>query len=403
MKIFLFLPLLLTAGITKSQEPGYQEISLPELMKLKAEGRNNMLIIDVRTNGEYHDTLSVGQEGNIGRIRGAQHIPLQQLRTDSNALAAFEAYRHKPVYLICSHSYRSRDASLILSRRGFTRVNNVRGGMTEWFRRSSDMEPYRKKYWESKARYQLVSPAALWQSLSAGKKVTLIALRTEPKFFYDSLNQNLNRYLPMFRDVLYYSPSDSLKILQDLQKTKHDQVVILNLVRNGAAAIADWLTAKGIKNAGYLVGGINYFYEYLSDKGLQQKAAGWLSLPAQFGFVSAGSLCEGRNSKEAITRVDIRHDSLYGKERTGIKHNFRYVQNAVHFGGEHGADAFIQKFPDRNRHYVLLSLDGYRGLELAEKLAEKGYKISWLIGGILRLEWYTINMEQFDCSGMLYL
>lgn len=402
MKIILFLLVFITVGKLNSQEPGYEEISLPELMKLKAEGRNDMLILDVRTNGEYHDSSTANREGNIGRIRGARHIPLQQLRTDSNALAAYEAYRDKPVYLICSHSYRSRDASLILKRRGFTRVNNVRGGMTEWFRRSSELEPYRKRFWESKVPYQLVSPAALWESLSAGKKIKLLVLHTEPRTFYDSLNQNLSRFLPLFKAIQHYSLTDSSKILHDLQQSQQDQVVILNHVRNGAAGMVAWLSDQGIRNVGYLVGSMNYFNEYLSDKGLSEKALPYLSFPARFGFVSAGYLCNTKNSREAITWVDIRHDSLYGKERTGIKYNYRYVQNAIHFGGEHGADAFIQKFPDRNRHYVLLSLDGYRGIELAEKLAEKGYKISWLIGGILRLEWYTINMEQFDCGKLLF-
>jgi hypothetical protein len=61
----------------------------------------------------------------------------------------------------------------------------------------------------------------------------------------------------------------------------------------------------------------------------------------------------------------------------------------------------MSAFPDKKKAYVLMSLNGIAGLELADALVKKGYRIHWLMGGIQRLEWYTINMEDFACQNLL--
>ncbi len=67
---FLFLLLALTAYYDLSAQNNYKEVSLPELMKMKKSGDPRMVIIDVRTRGEYGDT-SQNKAGNIGHIKGA--------------------------------------------------------------------------------------------------------------------------------------------------------------------------------------------------------------------------------------------------------------------------------------------------------------------------------------------
>jgi len=47
------------------------------------------------------------KQSDIGRIKGALHIELQELRRNPDAVKQLDAYKDKDVYLICSHSYRS--------------------------------------------------------------------------------------------------------------------------------------------------------------------------------------------------------------------------------------------------------------------------------------------------------
>src|SRR5258705_4882218 len=121
--LFSLLAFALTAGAQNT----YNEITLPELMKKKHNGDNNMVIVDVRSKGEYYDTVSRGKQSNIGRIKGAINIPVQELQQNPDAVKQLDAYKDKEIYLICSHSYRSRSASNALLRNGFTHVNNVQG------------------------------------------------------------------------------------------------------------------------------------------------------------------------------------------------------------------------------------------------------------------------------------
>jgi hypothetical protein len=47
---------------------------------------------------------------------------------------------------------------------------------------------------------------------------------------------------------------------------------------------------------------------------------------------------------------------------------------------------------------MILPQDGYTGIELADALLKKGYRIGWIIGGIERWEWYTNNIDAFTCK-----
>jgi len=77
------------------------------------------------------------------------------------------------------------------------------------------------------------------------------------------------------------------------------------------------------------------------------------------------------------------------------------LDGSVNFFADKGEEQFTKEFTDKQKEYVLMSQDGIAGLELADALVKKGYKIYWLMGGLWRLEWYTINMEDFGCKNIL--
>ncbi|MEI9810976.1 MAG: rhodanese-like domain-containing protein [Bacteroidota bacterium] len=181
----LLLLFLFTAAIAYTQNT-YNEISLPGLMKKKQQGDTNMVIVDVRTNGEFYDSASRGKQSNIGRIKGAVHIELRDLVADPASVKQLDAYKEKDIYLICSHSYRSRAASNILLKNGFTHINNVQGGMTEWYRRYDELVPYMHAFYETSNSYKNISAAQVASDLIAGKNPLLIGITATPGFFWDS-------------------------------------------------------------------------------------------------------------------------------------------------------------------------------------------------------------------------
>ena len=193
--------------------------------------------------------------------------------------------------------------------------------------------------------------------------------------------------------------ADSLKILEEAQKDKGRPVVLFNLVNYGGAELAEWLTRKGVSNVSYLVGGVSLFYEYASNKQSKEATDKLFTQQSNIRFITPVAYCKmsgGRN----LQMVDLRHDTLFNKINSGVKHDYRHLANAVNFFAAKGASQFEGEFADKNKEYVFIS-DNYDGLPLADELTKKGYKISWMIGGLDRWEWYMNNVEDFKCNDLL--
>ena len=76
-------------------------------------------VVDVREPAEWN--------GELGRIPGARHLPLGELRARLGELP-----RDRPVVAVCRSGGRSAEASLILEQAGFPRAANLSGGMIRW-------------------------------------------------------------------------------------------------------------------------------------------------------------------------------------------------------------------------------------------------------------------------------
>ncbi|HEY7374074.1 MAG TPA: MBL fold metallo-hydrolase [Polyangia bacterium] len=84
-----------------------------------AEHAGEVQVVDVREPAEWN--------GELGRIPGARHLPLGELRARLGELA-----RARPVVAVCRSGGRSAEASLILEQAGFPRSANLAGGMIRW-------------------------------------------------------------------------------------------------------------------------------------------------------------------------------------------------------------------------------------------------------------------------------
>ena len=393
---------VLSAGLLTiaTAQDKYKEISLPALMQKYRQHPSDMVIVDVRTDGEFHDTLSRYIHSDIGRIKGAVHIELRELQQNPESLKQLEKYKDKEIYLICSHSYRSRSASNILLKNGFEHVNNVQGGMTEWFRRYKEMAPYREQY-ETSVPYKNISPAQLYEQLHSKEKFLLVGINVTPRNFYDSTVKAFLQLAPEFKKAVFFNAADSLKIWELVKKEKGRPVVLFNNYSYGAAEVADWLAKKGARHLSYLVGGVTYFHEYLADNNLINDAASFLKTNSSIRFISPSYYCRQTEKYPGAQIIDLRHDTLFNKMNSGMRDAYTHLKGSVNFNAEKGVAAFQQAFPDKKLTYTMIPRFGMDGLELAGELAKMGYKLNWLIGGIQRFDWYSANMETFSCGDVL--
>ena len=95
----------------------YREVSPNEGATFIASA--NPLILDVRTPGEYES----------GHLANSVLIPVQEFQARVGELAQ---HKNDPVFVYCRSGNRSTVAAKILVDQGFTKVVNLRGGISEW-------------------------------------------------------------------------------------------------------------------------------------------------------------------------------------------------------------------------------------------------------------------------------
>ena len=92
-------------------------------VRRRLDAKDSPLVLDVRSTDEYR--------GELGHIAGSRNIPLPHL---AQSLAALEAYRDKPVIIVCRTDRRSDKAGQLLAMAGFRVIEVMDGGMESWHR-----------------------------------------------------------------------------------------------------------------------------------------------------------------------------------------------------------------------------------------------------------------------------
>lgn len=113
----IFVVFMLARGMIRKRVAGYEEADPTQATQLI--NREDALVIDVRE----------PQEWSQGHIPGARHIPLGQLSSRLNEL---DKYKDRPLITQCRSGMRSASAASTLKKAGFTKIYNLKGGITAW-------------------------------------------------------------------------------------------------------------------------------------------------------------------------------------------------------------------------------------------------------------------------------
>jgi LPXTG-site transpeptidase (sortase) family protein len=98
------------------EAPSVENISVGEVYEIMT-GSGDYIILDVRTLEEF------GQ----GHLEGAAHIPVNELEGRLSELS-----KERPIIVYCKSGGRSSTAANLLIEKGYTRIYNMSGGITEW-------------------------------------------------------------------------------------------------------------------------------------------------------------------------------------------------------------------------------------------------------------------------------
>ena len=105
-----------------------RQMTVHELKEKLDKGINDFVLIDVREPWEV----------NVCSIPGATSIPMRAIPVRYPELP-----KDAELVLMCHHGVRSQQVAYFLERQGFTKLNNLAGGIAAWAR---DVDPKMPTY-----------------------------------------------------------------------------------------------------------------------------------------------------------------------------------------------------------------------------------------------------------------
>ncbi len=388
-KKYVFLLLVFAAVEAKAQYKNdnvlYKTLD-PANLYQTLKNTKDYVIIDVRSSGEFEDTSQFTRL-NLGHLKGAKNIDVGEL---GQRLSEVKEYKNKPVFVVCSHSQRSRRASTMLADSGFTNVININGGMTSLHYLGEINKKYFAGLYETKNKFSFIGANELCEKLN--KKpgdVFLLDVRTDSLFKHigTQAKDNAMGSIKGSVNIPYLNLKDKLgSVPQD------KQIIVIDLYGNEAAKAATLLIDNGYKNVQVLIEGIDRWLSMNSDDASCKNS---LYQPGEnFAIVSAADF--GKiNNKENITMLDVRTKDEFNNVHKDSWRNIGQLKNAVNIPFSE-IESSTDKIPgDKSKPLIVYSFSGGpEAFGAAKYLSANGFtNITVLYGGVFNLRWTAANIK----------
>ncbi|MES1225806.1 MAG: rhodanese-like domain-containing protein, partial [Bacteroidota bacterium] len=260
--IFSFCSIAVKAQF-KSDNVKYTTVFPEELCKtLKANP--GYVLLDVRSQGEFDDSLSSSPGLNIGHIKDALHISIQELPQRWKELLP---YKDKPLFIYCSHSQRSRRASRMLYDSGFVKLFNVDGGLTHFYIQGMADNACDNYKIVSNLSYKIISPKQIAENTTKVKSWFILDVRPDSSFREISKSAEANIF-GHFSNAVNIPMEKLSASIGTVPKDK--PLLIVDEYGSESAKAAKLLTDNGYKDVSILINGMAEWLDYVTVNGTKQ-------------------------------------------------------------------------------------------------------------------------------------
>ncbi len=361
----------------------YKRIYAEDLCKMAREN-SALVLIDVRTPGEYSDTSQFNSL-NMGHLKGAINIEIEAMKKDSMLM---EKYRDKTIVFYCSHSQRSRRVSKLLTERGFTNFYNLNGGMSSINQLSATAFPCKNNWIESNLPYRNIDFIEATSLLKNEKGLFIIDVRPASEF--NSTDSSISNNIGRIKGAVSIPYSEFRQRMSELPKDKSRPILLYSSSGDGdGARAALLLTGDGYAKVYQLLGGLDD-YEASQGNAMIENA-----LP--FRLVDSKTTLALLKANSGLTIYDTRPMLEFENKVTGMESykNLGNVKNSIHLNeAEFGTVALPS-----NRDGVILIFGRGEAFRFAKTLIAKGYKNVYLHVGLYDFVWSAFNVG--DCKDVL--
>lgn len=346
----------------------------------------NAVLLDVRSKGEYEDT-STFYGLNIGRLKNTVHLDINEMNTRWRELLP---YKDKTMYVMCSHSQRSRRVSKMLADSGFTNIVNVNGGLTTYNLLSSVNDVCKDRLYETNNKYTLVSPLGLCDFMAKNKDAFILDVRGDSAYRGIHADERQNMLGKLNGSVNI--PLATLRTSTD-GVPKGKKILVVDNFGGDAPQAAAVLAASGYSDINVLFNGMDMLTTLPEQ---QRGCTGKLvARTVKYQVLAADDFDELMNRDKAIAVIDVRPAEEFNNQSKQAFRNVGHVRNAINIPITE-MDQRSAEVGNKSKPVVLyhFSGGGSDAFAAARKLTDLGYKnVYVLAGGIFNLRWRAANIK----------
>lgn len=228
----------------------YHIVSAPEAANMLSASKK-VQVVDLRSDSVYQGISRNEVQNACGRIRGAIHIPLNQLESSLASLSA-----STPVLLVDDFGSDSPGAAKVLVTKGFTDVSVLFDGMDGWINTDPVLAPKVREWSEHHIPYYLMSPLSFAKAM-AKEPASFTLVDVRPAADFDNAATDAWRNVGHIRDAVNIPGAGLREHPGQLNVAKDRMIVLYGFsgqpdVFETARSLAD----AGYKNVQVLQGGI---------------------------------------------------------------------------------------------------------------------------------------------------
>ena len=363
----------------KNDNVAFKTVYIEEFCK-QVKANPNAILLDVRSQGEYDDSSS-STGLNIGRIKHTKHIDIQQLPTHWRELMQ---YKDQPVYVMCSHSQRSRRASKMLADSGFTNVINVNGGLTTFNLLS--LQNQCKDFYETQNAYTLISPLALVSFLSNNKNLFVLDVRSDSAFRGIATDERQNAYGKLVSSVNI--PLNQLA--QSYSKIpKGVPILVVDEFGNNAITAAKQLIQNEYYSVNVLFNGLDALLT--SDKGSGSIDNYW-EHQIKYNVVTPIEFDALAKRQPDLQIVDVRIPEEYNNQSKTTWRNVGIIKGSINIPSSELNTKWTSL--DKNKPVLVYSFSGSDSYGAAKTLTNHGFsQVYALAPGLFSVRWQAANLK----------
>ncbi len=383
MRRLLFIACLFTITTTRAQFKAdnvkYTTVFPEELCKTLM-ANHDYTLLDVRSQGEFDDTLSSSEDLNIGHLKNALHIDIRELPKRWKELLA---YKDKPLFIYCSHSQRSRRASRLLADSGFTKIFNVNGGLTNFYNQGIESNPCSGFEIVTTVPYKIISS----KEFAVNKKSYYVIDLRSDSIFNGTSTVERTKAEGRF-DGAVNIPFENLSSANIPAKS----ILLVDEFGDVSPKAAKLLMDQGYKDVTILFTGMDGWIDYATNT-VEKPKVKWTKF-INYNLLPADDLHKMMVGKKDFVLIDLRSKDEFDNTSKNYWQNIGQVKDAMNI--PYTEITTSSSLPlSKDIPIIIYGFNSQNNIfESAKWLKDQGYKnVSVLQGGIWSLRWTAHNIK----------